>query len=384
MDIVTSYDNWGGNGNRRSILSGNSEVFDGNENTYLSYGNNAQINIDIIFSGLEGGKLFIDGIKVVRSSYGFINREIYLNDKLIGAFNDNVDYPLPMLTIRKNDRLTIKGKNNESGGGTYPTIISEVYLKTYLVPDKSMIYHNGEYKKFHPKILGKDTTINAVPNMTSNTAPTGKVTARGAYNPAWQAFDRNSSTYWYDNGSSESNPSWLQYEFDSPKVINKIALDSLIITGSAYGIKEFTLLGSHDGLNYDSLLSVNNHPNRSTKEIYRFNNNNEYLFYKLQFGLSHYNYSTLVSSFEMYEMTTPDAPYYWESFPNTDPSSSHFLDKSMDNLSPLLDRIVTTLEPTAMTQRNDILDIGEVGKMFSNTIDLKKYFDIRSIRTEVK
>ena len=56
MDIVTSYDNWGGNGNRRSILSGNSEVFDGNENTYLSYGNNAQINIDIIFSGLEGGK----------------------------------------------------------------------------------------------------------------------------------------------------------------------------------------------------------------------------------------------------------------------------------------------------------------------------------------
>ena len=53
-------------------------------------------------------------------------------------------------------------------------------------------------------------------------------------------------------------------------------------------------------------------------------------------------------------------------------------------LSPLLDRRVEKLDPIALTQRDDILDIGEYGKIFSETIDLKKYIDIRSIRVEVK
>ncbi|GEM_PF-2289206 len=252
------------------------------------------------------------------------------------------------------------------------------------LPNKSFILHEGEYKKFNPKILGKDPKIDVVPKMTSDTSPLGKVTARGAYNPAWQAFDKDSSTYWYDNGSSASNPSWLQYEFDSPKIINKIALDSLIITGSAYGIKEFTLLGSNDGLNYDSLLSVDNHPNRSTKETYQFNNKNEYLIYKLKFGLSYHNYYTLVSSFEMYEMATPNTPAFWSTISTTVPTSNQFIEKGIDSLFPLLNRTLTQLEPFPMIQRNDILVSGEVGKVFSKTIDLKKYFDIRSIRTEVK
>ncbi|MFJ6207303.1 discoidin domain-containing protein [Lysinibacillus sp. NPDC092081] len=270
----------------------------------------------------------------------------------------------------------------------YPYIVPNLYSfdgkQKMSYENSTLILHDSEYKKFTPKLLGKDPTINAVPNMTSNTAPTGSVTARGAYTPAWQAFDRNSSTYWYDNGSSESNPSWLQYEFDSPKIINKIALDSLIITGSSYGLKEFTLLGSNDGLNYDSLLSVNNHPNSNAKVTYHFNNNNEYLFYKLQFGLSYYSYYTLVSSFEMYEMATTDTPAYWSTVSHTLPSSTQFLNKGMDNLSPLFDRTITQLEPIPMNQRNDILVSGEVGKVFSKTLDMKKYFDIRSIRTEVR
>ena len=250
--------------------------------------------------------------------------------------------------------------------------------------NKTLILHDGEYKKFNPKILGKDPTINAVPNMTSDTNPKGKVTARGAYDPAWRAFDRNDSTYWYDNGSSASAPSWLQYQFDSPKMINKITLASLSISGSLYGLKEFTLFGSYDGLSYDNLLSVNNHPNSNAKVTYDFNNSNEYLFYKLQFGLSHHSYYTLVSSFEMYEKDTLDTPAYWSTVSSTLPTSTKFFEEGMDNLSPLLERTTTTLEPTEMTQRNDILLLGEVGKTFSKTIDLNKYFDIKSIRTEVK
>lgn len=56
----------------------------------------------------------------------------------------------------------------------------------------------------------------------------------------------------------------------------------------------------------------------------------------------------------------------------------------MDSLSPLLDRNIETLEPMTMTNKSEFLDVGEIGKVFSKSIDLKKYFDIRTIRTEVK
>lgn len=250
--------------------------------------------------------------------------------------------------------------------------------------DKTLILQDGKYKKFIPKTLGKDSTVNVVPNMTSDTSPIGKATARGAYDPAWKAFDRNDSTYWYDNGSSAGAPSWLQYQFDTPKIVNKITLSSLPISGSTYGLKEFSFLGSYDGFSYDNLLTVDNHPNNNAKVTYVFNNSKEYLFYKLQFGLSYYSYYTLVNSFEMYEIDTPDTPAYWSTISNNIPSSTQFLDRGMDNLSPLFDRTITKLEPLSMTNKSELLQTGEIGKTFSKVIDLKKYFDIRSIRTEVK
>lgn len=73
----------------------------------------------------------------------------------------------------------------------------------------------------------------------------------------------------------------------------------------------------------------------------------------------------------------------WSTVSNTLPNPTQFLEKGMNNLSPL-DRKVTQLEPIPMTQRNDILSSGEVGKVFSKEIDLKKYFDIRRTRTEVR
>lgn len=257
-------------------------------------------------------------------------------------------------------------------------------IDAYEIKNKTLILHDGGYKKFTPKVIGKNSTINVVPLMTSDTSPAGKVTARGAYNPAWQAFDRNDSTYWYDNGSSAGAPSWLQYQFNSPKIVNKIILASLTISGSTYGLKEFSLLGSRDGLKYDNLLSVNNHPNSNAKVSYDFNNSNEYSFYKLQFGLSHHSYYALVSSFEMYEMDTPDIPAYWSTISNTLPNSQQFIEKGMDSLSPLLDRTVTELESMSMTNKSEILGISEIGKVFSKTIDLKKYFDIKNVKVEVK
>lgn len=275
-----------------------------------------------------------------------------------------------------------KGDNTIGSTGNYVGFLHRGQYAWNI--NKTLILQDGKYKKFIPKTLGKDSTVNVVPNMTSDTSPIGKATARGAYDPAWKAFDRNDSTYWYDNGSSAGAPSWLQYQFDTPKIVNKITLSSLPISGSTYGLKEFSFLGSYDGLSYDNLLTVDNHPNNNAKVTYVFNNSKEYLFYKLQFGLSYYSYYTLVNSFEMYEIDTPDTPAYWSTISNNIPSSTQFLDRGMDNISPLFDRTITKLEPLSMTNKSELLQTGEIGKTFSKVIDLKKYFDIRSIRTEVK
>lgn len=66
------------------------------------------------------------------------------------------------------------------------------------------------------------------------------------------------------------------------------------------------------------------------------------------------------------------------------PNSTKFSEEGMDSLSPLLDRELTKLEPVSMVNESNILGDGDTGKVFTKTIDLKKYLDIRSIRTEVR
>lgn len=400
MDIVTSYDNWGGSGDRRNILSGNSEVFDGTETTYLSYGNGAQINIDIVFSGLEG-KLYIDCIKVIRTNYGFINREILLNGKSIGTFNDNVDYPLPMLTIRKNDKLTIKGKNNETGGGTYPTIIREIYLKTFLVPDKSLIYHDGEYKKLNEEAPEKqevwsDDTINLVQKMTSNSS--NGQTAFWTYNTnqngagiAYNIFDYATGSE--TSGISRSGSSGiLGIIFPKEVTVAKYEIEAHNI--ATYAPRIFTLEGSNDtttGLDgtwitIDSRTGI--YFNANEKKLFILNEKSTFKAFRLNISATNHSYTGFAElrffpPKILLEEYKPRIPAHWATVSNTLPTSTQFLEKGM-YLSPLLDRRLATLEPTAMIQRNDILDVGEVGKIFSETIDFKKYIDIRSIRVEVK
>lgn len=69
---------------------------------------------------------------------------------------------------------------------------------------------------------------------------------------------------------------------------------------------------------------------------------------------------------------------------NSLPNSTKFSEEGMDSLSPLLDRELTKLEPVSMVNESNILGDGDTGKVFTKIIDLKKYFDIRSIRTEVR
>lgn len=97
-----------------------------------------------------------------------------------------------------------------------------------------------------------------------------------------------------------------------------------------------------------------------------------------------------IANFRVYNTAiTDDIPpliesFHWNIVSTLLPTTSQFLEQGMDNISPLLDRNITTLEPMKMIDKSEILDVDEVGKVFSKAINLKKYFDIRSMKVEVK
>ncbi|MFJ6207305.1 hypothetical protein [Lysinibacillus sp. NPDC092081] len=87
---------------------------------------------------------------------------------------------------------------------------------------------------------------------------------------------------------------------------------------------------------------------------------------------------------ELFEVLSNPKPSSWETVSSTLPKPTRFLEQGMDSISTLLNRKVTTLEPVAMANKSEILGVNEIGKVFSKTINLKKYLDIRSIRIEVR
>ncbi len=436
MDIVTSYDNWGGSGDRRSILSGNSVIFDGTETTYISYGNKEQITIDIIFSGLEG-KLYIDGIKVIRSSYGFINKAILLNGISIGTFNDNVDHPLPMLTIKKNDKLTIRGQNNETGGGTYPTNIREIYFKTYFVPDKSFIYNDGIYKKVSQR---KDYSV--LYNGTNSYMRTTKVHKYNVVTlETWikpytisstnqdimsnvengghsiGLLDGKSYARFYINGAYRvcygdilplNQWSHLATTFDGNIIklyVNGTKVSELAYSGTVGNTSAIFSLGANPAatsgyieyfngeLRDSRVWTVARTESEISKNMYQLSDVDSVSDNLVAWYLQNENYGTVCRDNSKY---ANDGIYYnisfmIEYFPkkiltvsNSLPNATKFSKEGMDSLSTLFNRELTKLEPVSMVNESNILGDGDTGKVFTKTIDLKKYLDIRSIRTEVR
>lgn len=259
--------------------------------------------------------------------------------------------------------------------------------------NKTFILNNGEYKKFSPeRDATQDTyTSNLIPIMTSNTSPNGTAFTSsfdGAGYEAWRAF--NSSLTDFHQNVAWAYPYNLGYIFAN-NARKKVKMFSVTAEQAINMFTSFTLQGSNDtttGQNgtwsdiasYSSLTWTNNE-----KKSFILETEVEYYAYRLLINTgSRSAYSTV--NFALYGILTqgsPASPARWETISTTLPTQIQFSEQGMSSLSPLLDRKITTLESMNMIDKTAILN-GETGKVFSKTIDLNKYFDIRSIRTEGK
>ncbi|MCU6710084.1 discoidin domain-containing protein [Paenibacillus sp. J5C_2022] len=257
-----------------------------------------------------------------------------------------------------------------------------VLLIENLAVNKSFILINSEYKKWDegneyiPPIAGD----NLIPIMTSDTTPSGIASVSSTFSSsylAWRLFDKDNSSHWLSNSTLNQ---WMKYEFPSAVTAHSYKLTSSATTGSPNDmIREWVLEGSNDDSVWGELDTRNNQTNWGLPETREYSIGTPllYKYYRIRIitnnGTSTYH---RVSGWELIGTetpATPETPPSWQTISTTLPSAETFKNEGMEDLS-IMDRKETSIVQT-------MIDNGALGagKVFSSTVDLKKYFDIRNM-----
>ena len=157
-----------------------------------------------------------------------------------------------------------------------------------------------------------------VPVMTADTAPYGEASATSSYGSgyeAFRAFDANDSTQWVSSGSDVTNGR-LQYKFVNPICPKKVTFKARYL--STLRVKTFSVLGSNDGTNWETIREVETLPNTSTEDYTRDLDCETYYLYLALGSLTSYGADIEVKTLQFYgrslsvsvpTMTSNTAPY---------------------------------------------------------------------------
>lgn len=300
----------------------------------------------------------------------------------------------------------------DKGGNTIGSIQNYSDLLNYQgeyawITSKSLILHDGKYKR----VVDQEIKINYVTediiedvaediDMTSPNTPAPYVASTNAPlssgREAWRTFVKGSTSAW--QGNPTALPQWVLLDTGGSIKLKKIRMDYTGSTGASGMPSALSIEGSNNGTSFTTIKKENSIPawNSGDSRNFIVSSTIGYRYFRFYITAIHGNPSqctlgriTLYTEQKTGEKIVEvkeliDIVPRFETISSTLPSSTQFLEQGMDSLSPLLDRKVTTLEPMEMTNKSEILGVGKTGKVFSKTIDLKKYFDIRDIRTEAK
>ncbi|MCG7406374.1 discoidin domain-containing protein [Paenibacillus sp. ACRRX] len=238
-------------------------------------------------------------------------------------------------------------------------------------PTKSLIYHNGAYKKYipeTPKIYGK---LNST--MTSNTTPSGIVNASSSYDStytAWRAFDgyTTSGTYYW-NSKTTSNE-WLSYEFEQPKVVDKYIL---ITSGGVQVPKDWTFEGSHDGINWTVLDTQKSFSSfkAGVREEFKINNTIAYKKYRIFITTGNGGSYIYIWELELHGIIQSHTGSQWVTLTSA-PSQQLFEHNGIDDLS-ILNR------NEKMTKQSMIKSTLGKGSLFKTQVDYNKFIEINRL-----
>ncbi|MED4886202.1 discoidin domain-containing protein [Lysinibacillus sp. FSL R7-0073] len=217
--------------------------------------------------------------------------------------------------------------------------------------NKALIFHDGVYKKWNPGEVSV-AYANAVPIMTSNTAPSGKVTTSSIYDTnydGWKVFNRNESDGWATLYGANAYQ-WIQYEFPVRNVVSSYSL--LPFSNSSLNLNQmpntWRFEGSNDGSNWDVLDSQSGVTwTARNYKTFTVCKNNFHNFYRL-FIISNNGHTNIAIAEIKIETKEISKCSLWESVFDI----HQLVEKGMENLTPLLNQISKEFDPIPMIKKS--------------------------------
>lgn len=120
--------------------------------------------------------------------------------------------------------------------------------------------------------------ISLIPDMTSDTSPSGIASASAVYDnssPAYYAFDGKESTAWKSN-SNATNTKYIQYQFETAQCVKKIHLIAEAAQACTY-----TFSGSNDGTTFTDLSTFTVSSGSQVSDYFDISNTESYKYYRL-------------------------------------------------------------------------------------------------------
>jgi len=114
---------------------------------------------------------------------------------------------------------------------------------------------------------------------------------------ASNAFDADNDTYWYSFNAS--SPHWVKAQLSSAKTGTRYRLRIYSVTD--YAPLSWTILGSNNDSDWDTLDTITSHSWSSIEEAFNFSNSTSYLYYKINITDGSHNNQMILREWKMYE-----------------------------------------------------------------------------------
>lgn len=267
-----------------------------------------------------------------------------------------------MIAYNSNDKSTVN-----FGSSEFKYTIPEGFEPYTNHENKSLIFHNNEYKTvtpeipYSPPVLGAKVAV--VPNMTSNTAPSGLVFAssfEGGREP-WRAFNNNNAglTYTFKTPNYKADGEFIGYIFTEAQKISSYAIYPVNI-GPLYGWDFQISNDTTDGSN-GTWTTVDTKRNQNmTQSLMHYDLSNEVAAKAFRIVTRPaIGAGNLISSWlrqiqiykkEILSPEIPAQPMRIVAVSTAIPTVDQFMEHGMEQLSPLLDRVTKESDPIPMIQ----------------------------------
>ncbi|MER3384867.1 discoidin domain-containing protein [Pectobacterium aroidearum] len=171
-------------------------------------------------------------------------------------------------------------------------VIFDGQLQPYMGGIVALSESGGEYfadiKSGAKSLSISDMEITSiVPDMESNESPSGyTISSSSTYSTtlsAWTAFSSTNSSFWNSEfGPTAEKPQWLRVDLPTPKAIGGYSMQNRL-SSVISSPRSWRFEGSHDGITWETLHSVNNDTNNNAGIIreYRISSSVAYASYRI-------------------------------------------------------------------------------------------------------